>query len=124
MTGRGGFKCDGQRFSDGTALVTVAGELDIASADQLRSVLAELRSQGDIEQLVVDLTDVPFIDSSGMGVLVGAQRLAERPLRVVVAPEGSVHRSLRLTSLDKIFLVSATRAEALNGVVRLPRTGP
>jgi anti-sigma B factor antagonist len=114
MSTSAGFRCGGERLGDGTALVTVAGELDIGTADHLRTQLAELRTQGDIERLVVDLSDVTFIDSSGMGVLVGAQRLAIEPLRVV-APEGAVLRALTLASLTKIFRVSASRSEALVG---------
>ena len=109
------FTCEGVRLGSRTAVITAAGDLDIEAADLLRSELARLRNAGPIDQLVIDLTSVAFIDSSGMGVLVGAQRLTPQPLRVV-APEGAVRRALHLTNLDKIFRVSATRSEALDGL--------
>jgi anti-sigma B factor antagonist len=106
------FRCVGERLDDGTAIVTASGELDMVEADQLRKLLAELRRQGDIAHLVVDLSDVPFIDSSGMGVLVGAQRLTGPRLRIVAAHD-AVRRALQLARLDKVFVITTSRAEAL-----------
>jgi len=58
----------------GTAtVVSVAGDLDIHSAPALRAALATLLDDGSA-RLVVDLEKVGFLDSSGIGVLVGAQK--------------------------------------------------
>jgi anti-sigma B factor antagonist len=114
----------GERLEDGTAIVTASGELDIAGADQLRELLAELRLQGEIPHLVIDLSGVPFIDSSGMGVLVGAQRLTAPRLRIV-AVHDAVRRALQLARLDKVFVIAGSRSEALETLLsgRGPKTG-
>jgi anti-sigma B factor antagonist len=116
MASGGEFRCVGERLDDGTAIVTASGELDIVGADPLRRLLAELRLQGDIAHLVVDLSGVPFIDSSGMGVLVGAQRLTGPRLRIV-ATHDAVWRALHLARLDKVFVITQSRAEALESLL-------
>jgi anti-sigma B factor antagonist len=58
----------------GTAVVRATGEVDLLTAGRLRCALAHLVQQG--RHLVVDLRGVRFMDASGIGALVGAQRLA------------------------------------------------
>ena len=55
---------------DDVSVVTVAGEVDVYTAAQLRSVLDEEIGAGHA-RLVVDLDEVSFLDSTGLGVLVG-----------------------------------------------------
>ena len=73
--------------------VRVVGEVDVSNADQLRSTLDEGLSAGETD-LVVDLAEVPYIDSTGIGVLVGAaHRAAEKGVRLEVArPQRNVAR--------------------------------
>ena len=54
-------------------VVAVSGEIDIASAPKLREKLVELASQG-AQQVVVDLQEVDFLDSTGLGVLIGGMK--------------------------------------------------
>jgi anti-sigma B factor antagonist len=63
------------RDDDGTANVTVEGEVDVATAPALRDELYRLIEQG-ASQIVVDLSGMDFIDSTGLGVLVGALKRA------------------------------------------------
>ncbi len=58
---------------NGTSLVVVRGEIDVASAPELRRHLHELCA-GNVASLAVDLRSVTFLDSSALGVLVGALR--------------------------------------------------
>lgn len=80
-------------------LVVVSGEVDVSNAAELRAALdgtlGRTAGEGAIE---VDLSDVPYIDSTGIGVLVGAARHAqERSLAFVVArPQRNVARVLAL----------------------------
>ena len=62
-----------QRNDDGSAVVAVRGEIDVASAPQLRSHLHHVCVEGS-PKVTVDLRDVTFLDSSALGVLVGALR--------------------------------------------------
>jgi anti-anti-sigma factor len=117
-----GLQCREDRIASDVGLVAASGELDIFTADQLRRALADMRGQNATEHLIIDLTGVTFIDSSGLGVLVGSQRLTEHPLHVV-APEGQVRRALQLSNLHKVFVVSGTRDEALRAMAPGRRAG-
>jgi anti-sigma B factor antagonist len=102
----------------GYTVVEVGGEIDLASAPQLRDCLHQTIDAGS-RQLVVDLRQVSFIDSEGLGVLVGARR---RLLRYghdggiqLVCAHGLVLRVLRVTGLDGVFPLHAGLADALGG---------
>ena len=92
-------------------LVTVAGEVDFASAAGLRERLFTLASAG--RPLVVDLDRVSFIDAAGLGVLAGAARQAAAhgaSLRVVCARR-QIRRLFGLTQRDQAVPVAASLAE-------------
>ena len=91
----------------GIALVRLSGRLDAAAAPQ---ILARLKGAvaGGQSRLAVDLSEVSFIDSTGLGTLVSglkAARKAEGDLRLV-APSPQAQRLLRLTTLDRVFVTS------------------
>lgn len=85
-------------------VITVAGELDVVGGPDLRqAVMAEVR-EGN-HRLVLDLTGVDFIDSFGLGVVIGAlkrARLLDGDLRLVV-PEPHVRRVFEVCDLDRVF---------------------
>ncbi len=95
-------------------VLTVAGELDVAGAPDLRQhVMTAVRT--GTHRLVLDLTGVDFIDSFGLGVLVGALkrvRLLDGDLRLVV-PEPRVRRVLEVCDLDRVFTLYATVDDAV-----------
>ncbi|WP_410588240.1 STAS domain-containing protein [Amycolatopsis sp. lyj-23] len=102
--------------SGGHVVLAVAGEVDLLSApvlgDGVTAALAEAP-----ELLVIDLSEVSFLASIGITVLLEARREAGSRTRVrVVAPErGVVNRTLQLTGLHEALAVAATRDEALSG---------
>ena len=81
--------------------VAVEGEVDVSNADQLRSAIDKQLDAAPSE-LVVDLSQVPYIDSTGIGVLVGAaHRAAEKNVRFEVArPQRNVERVLGLLGVS------------------------
>jgi len=91
----------------GWAVLSVTGDCDLASGPELRRQIQ--RAAADAERLVVDLSAVGFLDSVGLGLLVGAaRRVAEL---VVVAPqESSARRALESSRLVEILDVRATFA--------------
>lgn len=97
-----------------TSLVTASGELDAHTAPQLQSTLDSLSQRAGV-RLVVDLSDVGFIDSTGLGVLVATLkhvREAAGTLDVVVsAPR--VLKVFALTGLDVVIPLHATLGEVL-----------
>jgi anti-sigma B factor antagonist len=92
-------------------LVTVAGEVDFASAAGLREQLFTLAPAG--RPLVADLDRVSFIDAAGLGVLAGAARqaAAQGTSLQVVCARRRVRRLFGLTQLDQTVPVAASLAE-------------
>jgi anti-sigma B factor antagonist len=95
-------------------VVAVEGELDLYTAPQLRdAVLAAVADGAD--HVVLDLTGVPFMDSSGLGVVVAClKRLREGggDLAVVTPPGSPPTKLLSLTGLDRAIATHATVDEA------------
>ncbi|GAA2374291.1 STAS domain-containing protein [Dactylosporangium salmoneum] len=94
------------RSEASAAVVTATGELDIATTPQLRQFLHAVLDEHDTP-LVVDLTAVQFIDSTGLGVLVSVfKRLAGRGQALtLVSPHERLLRIFRLTALDRVFTI-------------------
>jgi anti-sigma B factor antagonist len=89
---------------DDRAVVYVGGEVDLATCPQLRGVLAQLVDQG-VYHLVVDLEQVSFLDSSGVGVLLGVHRRIREhggSLRLA-APSARVRRVLELIGVTTVL---------------------
>jgi anti-sigma B factor antagonist len=99
----------------GMNVFELTGSLDIATSPTVRAALVEASERGD-HKLIVDLTKVDFLDSTGLGALIGAQRRAKEfdgDVRLV-AKEGQILRLLRITGLMKIFSVYSTLDDAVN----------
>ncbi|MDP9296255.1 MAG: STAS domain-containing protein [Actinomycetota bacterium] len=106
-------RLDSRQEGDWTVL-DVKGEVDLYSSPTLRERIIELVDDGHT-RLIVNLQEVGFMDSSGLGVLVGAlKRLNERDGKLIlVCPEGSPLKVLTITGLDKVFPIYASLDEAL-----------
>ena len=108
------FHIDDRALDDGTPVVAVAGEIDLFTAPDFKRHVQHALDRGG-SRLVVDLTETSFVDSSSLGVLIGAhRRLAEggrQPL-VVVATNRTVLKTLRITGLDGLFTVVGSVADA------------
>jgi anti-sigma B factor antagonist len=105
------------RHERGYPVVTVAGEIDIATAARLRERLFELAAGGG--PLVADLDQVRFIDSAGLAALVGAANRAAAhggSLHVVCA-RPRIRQLFRLTGLDRRLAPARTLDEALDAVM-------
>jgi anti-sigma B factor antagonist len=97
--------------------ITVSGELDLFTCGELQAELA--RVDRDVAWALVDLSDVTFIDSTGLALLVRfAQRLRGRRGGVVlVVGDGSIGRLLRATHLDYLFEVRDAGDDAVRYLV-------
>jgi anti-sigma B factor antagonist len=95
-------------------IVVVGGEIDVYTAPKLREKLIDLVSAGSYH-LVVDMEAVEFLDSTGLGVLVGGLkrvRAHEGSLRLVCTQE-RILKIFRITGLTKVFPIHASVAEAV-----------
>ena len=95
-------------------LIVAKGELDISATPRLSTVLA-MASAARGGRLVLDLSEVTFIDSTALGtILKAAAQLEEGGTSLaVVAPEGPVRRLLEMTNLTQRFRLFGTRDDAL-----------
>lgn len=98
---------------DGVCRMTLRGEVDIYTSPQLKQEIVDTVEDG-CKNLLIDLDQVAFIDSSGLGVLVGGlRRVKERSgtLRLVCTRD-NILKIFRITGLDKVFPVFSTLEEA------------
>jgi anti-sigma B factor antagonist len=99
-----------------TTVISVEGDLDLASAPDLKWALGDLQASG-ARHVVIDLAKVSFIDSTALGVLVGAQRALDSGIKMAIAcNEENVLRIFELTGLDCMFEIVSTLEEAFEYV--------
>jgi anti-sigma B factor antagonist len=106
---------------NGVPVVTAPAEIDVTTAEQLRTVLLHSAARGNAT-VVVDMTCTRFCDSAGLTVLVRAHKRAAADggeLRLVIAAGGAVARVFAITRLDLIIPLFGSLDEAL-----APRPGP
>lgn len=98
----------------GVPVLRVGGEIDVASAPEFHAAVSDLIGQG-AKVVIVDMSDVSFIDSTGLGVLVSAEiemREEGIDLRLVVT-RPQITRLLELTGLDEVFTVLSNTNDAV-----------
>jgi anti-sigma B factor antagonist len=111
-------------LDDGVAVVGVTGEVDVATCGLLRDRLLRIVTDEDFRGLVVNLADVRFMDSSGLGVLVGVwHRVAATTAGLALAvPAPQVRRVLDTAGLTKVLPVYDAEADAV-AAIRQPPAG-
>jgi anti-sigma B factor antagonist len=103
---------DGER-----QVIAVRGEIDLFTAPEMKAALSEAIESGH-SRIVVDLTDTTFLDSTALGVLIGAiKRLRSRDGRLtIVNVDDSIAKTFEITGLDQIFPISSTREDAIKAL--------
>jgi anti-sigma B factor antagonist len=117
------FTVEDAEIDETTHVVEVTGELDLYSAPELKThVLRAI--DGGKSRIVVDLTKSTFIDSTTLGVLVGARkRLREHNGSLaVVCPDSEKLALFEMTGLDRVFSIHEDRTAAI-AAVRSGATG-
>jgi anti-sigma B factor antagonist len=101
------------RVDGGRAVVRVRGEIDVYSVPRLRAVLSELPVPARY-RVAVEMSGVTFMDSSGLGALVGAVKRARdgRGALCIVGAQENILRTLRITGLSRIMHACADLDEA------------
>jgi anti-sigma B factor antagonist len=105
------------RDSDGYLTLLLNGELDIASAPGLQRTVARLCALPSTRALTLDMSELTFIDSTGLAAIVYASRVCEQrdcPFDVVRGPE-AVQAVFALTGLDKLLPFRAEADGAASG---------
>jgi len=98
---------------DGLTVINVEGEIDVYTAPKLRAKLIDLVNKGKFH-LLVDMEKVEFLDSTGLGVLVGGLkrvRAHDGSLELVCTQE-RILKIFRITGLTKVFGIHTSLEEA------------
>ncbi len=106
-----------QRHRD-LLLVRLRGELDIHTADDVRHMLQAELEKGTTVHLLLNLRDLTFMDSSGLGVILGRYRSLQQTggqLFISDVPD-SVRRLLELSGIHKLARIYTTEEEALQAI--------
>ena len=104
----------GHYAKDGIEVIDVQGEIDMYTAPRLRELLIDLVSKGHY-QLVVNLDKVGFLDSTGLGVLVGGLRRvrAHDGSLDLVCTQQRILKIFRITGLTEVFGIYETVDQAI-----------
>jgi anti-sigma B factor antagonist len=103
-----------ERRDHGVPVVEVTGEIDVATAPQLRESLHEVIARGN-PTLVLDLLAVTFLDSTALGVLVGAlKRCRELGGELsLILTDARIMKIFEITGLDRVFPIVDTLSAAV-----------
>jgi anti-sigma B factor antagonist len=98
-------------------LIAVDGELDLSSSAELRHRVEAAVREGR-NSIVIDLSEVTHMDSTGLASLIAAHQLTEsrRGRLALVITSESVRRTVEVRGLDRLFTIAATRGEGLAAV--------
>jgi anti-sigma B factor antagonist len=101
-------------LDDDRHVVAVRGEIDLFTAPELKQKLTDA-IEGGKSRIVVDLTETSFLDSTALGVLIGAvKRLRSRDgALVIVNVDQNIAKTFEITGLDQIFTIVGTRDDAV-----------
>jgi anti-sigma B factor antagonist len=110
------FEITDRRAGKDTHVIAVAGEIDLFTAPEFKQRVSEPIDAG-VANVVVDLTKTTFIDSSSLGVLIGAHRRLK--LRggslTIVCNSDAITKTFRITGLDGVFTLVGSLDDALDG---------
>src|SRR3954465_12523364 len=109
------FEISDRKVDDDTQVVSVAGEIALFTPPEFKQRMSHLIDAGR-SRLVVDLTKTTFIDSSSLGVLIGApRRLKLRGGALLVVCEGeAIAKTFKITGLDGVFTLAPSVDAALS----------
>lgn len=102
------------RHESGVTVVDLEGDVDVSGAPELRDLIAGLIA-GPTARILLDLSDVAFIDSSGVGILVTAHRKATESGAQfgLASPSGTVARVFELTRTNRLLQIFPTVEEGV-----------
>ncbi len=99
-----------------TLIVKIAGEFDLIIADKLRSQIDDKLAKGKINNLIINLEKVTFIDSSGLGMIIGRyKKLAKDNGKMyIVGAQPNVEKILLFSGINKLIPIYGSEQEIIN----------
>jgi anti-sigma B factor antagonist len=97
------------------AVLQITGDVDVYTAPQVRDRVIRLLADG-VRHVIADLREVSFLDSTGLGALVGSlKRLREQDGSLeLVVPDGRIMTIFRVTGLDRVFALHPSFPDAID----------
>lgn len=98
-------KIESKMEDKNTLVVQVSGELDLSTAEQFKLQVEQALANGKAQNLILDLSGVNFIDSSGLGVILGRYKTVTQNngIIAIVNPKASVKKILELSGILRII---------------------
>ena len=108
-----------QELDENVSLIRLNGRLDARTSAEVKEALQELLKDPGQQKIIIDLEEVPFIDSSGLAALVSGLRLARESKGDIVlsGAQSQAQIVFRLTMLDRIFTMHPTAEEARQSLI-------
>jgi len=98
---------------NGALVLHLAGELDLYNAAEVREALSDAVAAAPT-RIVIDMTEVEFVDSTALGVLIEARSQPGRPTLLLAAPQHETRRTLQVSGLDRHLPVHDSVDDALH----------
>lgn len=108
-----------RELDDRTTAITVEGELDLSSAPRLQWLLEDALDAG-CGRLLVDLSSTSFMDSTGLGVLIGVNKRLHDAELAIVCPPGVVRQVFEFSGTDDAFEIFETLDAAISDLQGRP----
>ena len=111
------FKISDEEIDDQTHVISLGGEIDLYTAPEFKERMVELIEAGK-KNIVVDLSEATFIDSTTLGVLVGGVKRL-RPsggALALVCTDQNITKIFEITGLDRVFPIHDSRDEAIAAI--------
>ncbi|ADG82507.1 anti-sigma-factor antagonist [Thermincola ferriacetica] len=110
--------CISSEYKESVLLVKLTGDFDMAVADNIRCHIDKQLDEGLVKNVVLDLSDVGFIDSSGLGVILGRyKRISQLGGKMaIIGAQPQVNRILELSGIQKIIDCYSAEEEALQAM--------
>src|SRR3954467_10110568 len=111
------FALNEDALDDERHVVAVRGEIDLFTAPELKQKLTDA-IEGGKTRIVVDLSETTFLDSTALGVLIGAvKRLRSRDgVLTIVNTDANIAKTFEITGLDQIFTIRPTRDQSVEAL--------
>ena len=120
------FEISDRKVDDDTHVIAVIGEIDLFTAPEFKQRMSDADRRGPLARWSWTSSETTFIDSSSLGVLIGAHRRLK--LRggtlLVVCDSEAIAKTFKITGLDGVFTLAASVDAALDGRRRPPRERP
>ncbi len=106
------------KLNQRTLIVSLTGELDHHSAEQIRLLIERAITERDAKNLIFDFSDLSFMDSSGIGMIIGRYKLI-RSIGggvVLVCPSPRMKKLVTMSGLSRLIPVCSTVTQALDEI--------